>query len=243
MKSSLLYWYPKIKELELLTPKTEIIELKNQNYLDLISVAEGDFKVLEPQWNEILEKALKIGFPLFMRTDEFSGKHHWKDTCYVEKEKDLKKHIVNLFECSFCADIMGLPLRAIVFREFISMKTLFKAFYGEMPVNVEVRFFINNGKIKCWHWYWIEYAIETGTEKNKLPSDWKNRIKRAKRDYLSENNIAILSTEVNKVAKQFKGYWSVDLCLSKQNKWILIDMAEGHKSWHPECKYKVSQKP
>ncbi len=237
MKSSLLYWYPKIKDLDIPTPKTEITVLRNQHD-NLISICDGDFKVLEPQWNEILEKARKIGFPLFMRTDEFSAKHNWKNTCYVEKEEDLREHIHNLFEDSFCVDILGLPLRAIVFREFIPMKNLFTAFRGEMPVNPEIRFFIKDGETMCWHWYWVEEAIENGTLKDKLPFDWKHRIENAKNDYLSGNDIMWLTHDASKIAKQFKGYWSVDFCLSKQGKWILIDMAEGNKSWHPECKQK-----
>src|SRR3990167_9704750 len=105
-KNSLIYWYPKVKDLGILTPETLIVELKNQH--SLINICEGDFSALEPQWNEILESARKIGFPLFMRTDEFSGKHNWKNTCYVEKEEDLKQHISNLFEDSFLADMLGL---------------------------------------------------------------------------------------------------------------------------------------
>ena len=35
-----------------------------------------------------------------------------------------------------------------------------------------------------------------------------------------------------------KGYWSVDYWKAKDGRWILIDMAEGEKSWHPsKCKY------
>ena len=233
MKNSLLYWYPKVRELGIPTPETIIVELKNQH--SLMDVCEGDFKSLEPQWIEILEGARKIRFPLFMRTDEFSGKHNWKNTCYVEKEEDLKQHIINLFEDSFLADMLGLPLRAIVFRKFIPMKNLFYAFRGEMPVNPEIRFFVKDGEVLCYHWYWVEDAIEQGTTKDKLPFDWKNKIENAKRDYLSGNDLLWLTNDARKIAKQFEGYWSIDFCLSRDNRWILIDMAEGEKSWHPEC--------
>lgn len=240
MKNSLLYWYPKISELGIPTPETEIVVLKNLP--TLISLCDGDFSPLQPQWEEILGKARKIGFPLFMRTDEFSSKHNWKNTCYVEKEADLRQHIQTLFEDSYCADILGLPIRAIVFRKFIPMKNMFTAFHGEMPVNPEIRFFVKDGEVKCYHWYWVEDAIENGTREDKLPFDWKDRIKNAKRDYLSGNDLIWLTNDARKVAKQFDGYWSVDFCLSKENRWILIDMALGELSWHPECEVKQNDK-
>ena len=236
-RNSLLYWYPKLKDLGIPTPKTEIVELKNQ-HSELIPICDGDMSPLEPNWKEILQKARKIGFPLFMRTDEFSGKHNWKKTCYVEKEENLKQNIYHLIEDSFCADVVGLPIRAIVLREFIPMKTLFTAFYGDMPVNPEIRFFIKDGEVLCWHWYWIEDAIEKGTPKDKLPFDWRYRLEDAKKKYLTGNDLLWLTNDVRKIAKKFDGYWSVDFCMSKDNRWILIDMAEGHKSWHPNCRFK-----
>lgn len=233
-KNSLLYWYPKIKDLGIPTPQTETIILKKQHN-ELMSICDGDFSPIEDQQDDIYNKARKIGYPLFMRTDEFSAKHSWKNTCYVEKEEDLKSHIANLFEDSFCADMIGLPIRALVFRKYIPMKNLFNAFRGEMPVNPEVRLFIKDGKVICWHWYWIEEAIEQGTN-YPLPKDWKQIIETHKK--ILEGSIIDIITQTIKIAKVFDGYWSVDFCLSKEKEWILIDMALGNVSWHPECDQK-----
>ena len=235
-KNSLIYWYPKVKNTRVPTPETEIVILKNQ-HSELMPICDGDFSPIQDQWEEILTSARKIGFPLFMRTDEFSGKHQWKKTCFVQKEEDLKEHIKNLLEDSFMADLMGLPIRALVFRKYIPMQNLFKAFYGEMPVNPEIRFFIRDGEILCWHWYWVEEAIERGSPKNLLPFNWKDIINNAKRDYLSGNDLMWLENDVRKIAKEFDGFWSVDFCLSAKREWIMIDMAVGERSWHPEdCK-------
>ena len=113
-----------------------------------------------------------------MRTDEFSGKHSWKNTCFVEKEEDLRQHIKDLFEDSFMADFIGLPIRALVFRKYLQMDTMFKAFHGEMPVNPEIRYFIKDHEVVCWHWYWVMEAIEKGTDPDKLPKDWKELMER-----------------------------------------------------------------
>jgi hypothetical protein len=230
----MLYWFPKIKNLGIPTPKTEIVVLKKWHD-ELIPICDGDFSPIEPQWEQILVAARKIGFPLFMRTDEFSGKHNWKNTCYVEKEEDLKQHIGDLFENSFTADFLGLPIRALVFREYIPMKNLFKAFHGEMPVNPEIRCFIKDGKFLCWHWYWIEDAII-----NPSASDWKEIMREEQKHILCNETVKLIDNALI-VAKQFEGYWSVDFCKAKDGRWILIDMAEGEKSWHPECKAKDGQ--
>jgi hypothetical protein len=197
---------------------------------ELYPIIDGDYSLLEKYWDEIVSKANTLGFPLFMRTDEFSGKHNWKHTCFVESLDVLKKHISNLFEDSFSADILGLPIRAIVLRRYIPMKNLFTAFAGDMPVNPEIRFFVKDGKILCKHWYWVEDAIERGTPARNLPADWKDIIGKQKEML----NMDILDFEVLRVAKDFVGCWSMDFCLSEGVRWVLIDMAKGLRSWHPD---------
>lgn len=235
-KSSMLYWYPKIKDLDIPQPETEIVklDLSREEYMNL---CDYDFSGIEKHWDEILEAARKIGFPLFIRTDETSNKHDWKRSCYVTNEDNLKNHIANLVEFSFMADITGLPINAIVFRKYILMKNLFTAFYGDMPVNPEMRFFVKDGKLMCYHWYWVEDAIEQGTPKDKLPIKWKDILRQTKRS-MSGNEILWLENEAEKVAKALPGFWSVDFCQAKNGTWYLIDMAEAQKSWHPEnCKF------
>ncbi len=239
-KNSMLYWYPKIEKSDMLKPRTIMVKLKNTDDR-LMPICGGDFSPLEEQWDEILTAARSIGFPLFMRTDEFSAKHGWEKTCYVPKEEDLKTHISNLFEESFMADILGLPIRALVFREYIQMNNLFKAFHGNMPVNPEIRIFIKNGKLLCHHWYWVKDAIRAAYNKE-LPNDWEEIIDMHTK--MTFVGLVILEAE-KKICPLFKGYWSVDFCQAKDGKWILIDMAKGEESWHPEdCRiYKEVKHP
>ncbi len=235
-KTSMLYWYPKIKDLDIPQPETEIVRL-NMSDEEYLKLCDYDFKGIMKHWDEIIKSAEKIGFPLFMRTDVTSNKHDWLNSCYVKNPTDLKEHIANIVEFSFLADITGLPINAIVFRKYIPMKTLFRAFHGDMPVNPEIRFFIKDGEVLCWHWYWIEDAIEKGTKKEKLPFDWKSIIRQQK-ESLSGNDILWLTNDARKVAGVLPGFWSVDFCQGKDGTWYLIDMAEAEKSWHPgECKF------
>lgn len=225
-KSSMLYWHPKIVELDIPQPKTEIVEMKFNS--KFFGICDGDLSSLEPYWNEIKEKSDVIKYPLFMRTDHVSGKHRWKHTCFVENEKNLKNNIVRLFEDSFMVDMVGLPVNALIFREYIPMKELFTAFYGDMPVNPEIRFFVKDGEVLCNHWYWIAEAIV-----NPSVDNWKELIDKEK-DATEEREIRLLKRYAIKVAEWFDGYWSADFCKAKDFRWILIDMAVGDRSWHPK---------
>ena len=227
--NSMLFWYPKIKDLPIPQPKTEIVLITWSFGSDgnSIEIDDESFKLIK-------EKAKNFKFPLFVRTDHGSGKHDWKDTCFVEKPDQLKKHIKNLILWGLAADIIGLPCNAIVLREYIQMNNLFIAFWGKMPVNPEIRFFINNGKVLCWHWYWIEDAIRFPSVEN-----WREILDKC-RNSISEEEIETLNKYAKLVSEKLEGYWSVDFCQAKDGTWYLIDCALGKNSWHPTCPKKIS---
>jgi len=236
-KSSLLYWFPKIKELGIPTPKTEIVTLTAEE-IEAYYRCEGDcFSLdrLEKEVSKIIEE--KFSLPVFLRTDEFSNKHFWQKTCFLDKLDSLQDHLMEIIVGGKLADIMGLPIEAIVVREFIQMDTRFKAFYGEMPVNPERRYFIKDKEIQCHHAYWTDKEdIEEKTSQGKLPKNWKTILDEI--NFESQDEIDLLSGYSIVVANNIDGYWSIDYCKAEDGRWILIDMAEGEKSWHPsECKY------
>ena len=231
-KTSMLYWFPKIKDIDIPQPKTDIMQVNatREAWVDFIDGKKDSLLEQSSFIEEVRSRAEKIGYPLFLRTDQASGKHGWKNTCYVESKENLIKNLKGVIEFSFMADIVGLPIDAVVFREYIPMKNLFTAFHGEMPVNPEIRFFVKDGEILCWHWYWIEDAIRNPSIEN-----WKEIIEKEKDDLFEEvNNFVRMSAQ--KIAILFKddGYWSVDFCKAKDGRWWLIDMADGFRSWHPE---------
>ncbi|MBU0894480.1 MAG: ATP-grasp domain-containing protein [Nanoarchaeota archaeon] len=229
-KNSLLYWFPKIKNLEIPIPRTEIIRL-NDNEKKEYYEGEGDFFNLdriEREVRHLIES--KFSLPVFLRTDELSAKHSWKDTCYLNNFSELKNHLAELVIHNKLADFLGLPLEAIVVREFIPMDTGFNAFSGEMPVNPERRYFVEDGKLLCHHAYWIEKAVEKGTLSTLLPENWKAIV--SKMNYEGEE-VNLLTQYSKKVSQNVYGYWGVDFCKAKDGRWILIDMALGNDSWHP----------
>jgi hypothetical protein len=231
-KTSMLYWYPKIKLLRIPQPRTEMIKTK----LDITSLL-GDCDGLTEEgvrkhiYIPAIERICEcIGYPVFMRSDFTSHKHNWEKSCYVARKEDIIPHLQDIIEFSGSADIFGgISFTAVVIRRYIEMATLFTAFYGNMPVNPEFRFFIHEGKVICHHWYWVEDAIQNPSVKN-----WKGRIHKCWKKIDRDDDLSRLDGYARMVAEVLHGSWSIDFCLGADGIWYLIDMAESHKSWHPE---------
>ena len=239
--NSMLYWHPLIVGLDIPQPLTEIVELDLSDE-ELERIVDGDISLLEPYRNELNSAAHRIGFPLFLRTDHTSGKHSWETTCYYEKGGGFSLHIRELIECSMSAGFLGLPVNAIVIREYIPMLSRFTAFSGNMPVNPERRYFIKDGEIQCRHRYWIEEAIAewdmtcTIYGMPSLIENWRTLL--AEMNEESDDEVELLSGYARQVAGAVEGYWSVDFCKARDGRWILIDMATGERSWHDEsCEF------
>ena len=239
-ENSLLYWYPKVKDL-IPTPRTEIVRLNDREKEAYYKCIEDFVKLpkLYARTMDLIEDKFKL--PVFLRTDEFSNKHFWERSCFLNDLNKLNENLNEIIFASMTVNFIGaLPIEAIVVREYIEMDSHFKAFVGNMPVNPERRYFIDNGKIQCHHPYWIEDSIRQGV--NPLPGNWKDLLKEANTE--SSDEINLLSNWAGNIAKVFPGYWSIDFCKARKGNWYMIDMADGEKSWHPYyCEYSNEESP
>lgn len=218
---SMLNWYPKIRDLDIPQPRTEFVLLSEKEYY---ATMESMPKSIVERVDKIIKENFKL--PVFIRTDQASGKHSWKDSCYYNREK-LGLHLFEICESNHCADIMGLYFRAIVVREFIPMAFQYTAFWGDMPVNPERRYFIKDKAVICHHPYWFKKAIRNPSVEN-----WEELSDEMNKE--TEEEIRILTGYSKMVADVFEGFWSIDFCKARDGRWILIDMATGENSWHPE---------
>lgn len=222
-KNSMLYWYPRIKSFDIPQPKTIFSEKKDWHFwaefLDNPGIMSNE------DFEKICALADSIGYPLFMRTDLASGKHNFNKTCFIRTRNELKSHIPELVEENFMHDLL---FTSLVFREYIQLESDFTAFWGELPVARERRYFIKGNKVLCHHPYWIEDAIQKPSLSN-----WKEVLQGLNTE--TEDEIKILTNYANEVANALNGYWSVDFAHAKNGEWFLIDMALGLASWHPEC--------
>src|SRR2546421_167369 len=97
----------------------------------------------------------EMGFPCFLRTGMLSDKHSWKQTCFVEDTQGLPGRVGRLVEASFMANIAGDPLNY----DFWCVRKLTPTgpvvtYFNDMPIAMEVRAFIKDGKTQCVHQYW-----------------------------------------------------------------------------------------
>jgi len=230
-ESSMDYWYPLVKD-HLPCPKTESITFPDDilNEFQGACYDCGDPDIIKKYLEKIYEIADRIGYPLFMRSDQGSGKHDWKDTCYVGCKKELLRNIFHLFQWHEIAGIMGLSYKSLYFRELLDIKPMFYAFWGNMPIGLERRLFVRDGKVLCIHPYWEETAI-IRSHQCPLPTDWKDIIARS----------CVIGDEKRQLveygetfSRLVPGYWSVDFIMDRQGKWWFIDAARGELSWHPE---------
>lgn len=218
--TSMLYWYPRIRNLGIPQPKTRIYKLTKR-----------ELKIFyNEQFPSTLMKNIKpiiseFSYPLFVRTDFASGKHGWEDTCFVENEEKLSRNIFGVVVENLIADLFGLPFEALVFREYIPLDAGFKAFYGNMPVAKERRYFIKDNQIQCHHPYWPKDSIRTPDKE-----DWERIIEEQNKE--AENEIKLLSNYCLMVSNVLEGYWSIDFAYGQDKDWYLIDMALGDDSFH-----------
>lgn len=228
-KNSLLYWFPKIKNLGIPYPQTVYLVIEAGELIKLFNSKEDHKLFLKKHGKEIEEKADEIGFPLFMRTDQMACKHSWKHTCFVSIKDELFRNLYTLVEENFCKDMAGeCEPNAIVFREFLELDWKFKAF-DEMPIASEWRFFVDEKGVKCFHPYWPPNAIRRPSIPN-----WLELLKEM--NEITPKDLRHLTDYGCRIGKTLGGYWSVDFCKTKTGIWTLTDMAMGEASYHwPTC--------
>ena len=239
----MIQWFPKIKDLPIPQPKTEIVQIPHKKFIELID-GNSTLSEYSEQFSQIMD-SLKP-FPIFLRTDNSSQKHSFKKTCRLPNKESLLGHILELVDSNMALDLVD---NAIVFRKWLDLDAGFVAFNG-LPINVEARLFINHGMVQCVHPYWPEDAIESWWNSKKtfetqfdtkLPfqinDSWKEILE-------SQNDIVLQSASIlEKYAKLIidrmgNDFWSIDFALGRDGKWYLIDCAAGEVSYHyPNCKF------
>ena len=217
------YWYPKIKHLDVPMPKTEIPVTKNIR--DWWSLLDGEDPLSEDEKQSIRDAATKVGgYPVFMRSDLCSGKHSFEQTCFIQNEEDVIRHIWAIVDENCCCDC---AMESIVIREYIPPAATFKAFRG-LPIAMERRYFVRDGEVVCHHPYWIADAIRHPDKEN-----WEELLERL--NYETNYQIEWLTRYAEQIARELGGDWSIDFMLGMDGKWYMIDMATAMQSWHPPC--------
>lgn len=231
----LSYWFPLVRAAGLPVPKTEIVAqgVSSDALFDFIGEdprsPESPAKVNALIW-AVQDAGDRLGWPCFLRTGLFSGKHGWKSTCCVRTADVVAGHIAEIFTDSQCVDMWGLDSSEWVVREMLKTRALFYAFYGQMPITRERRYFVRDGEIVWRQPYWPPYSIEGH---NPSVENWREILEADNARMPQEDEE--LSALSLRVSAAVPGYWSVDWLWTMDRGWVLTDMAVGDQSfrWDP----------
>lgn len=224
-KNTMFYWYPIVEKSGILSPKTTLIPFEGVLSYDIFDgKPNNDFDIFVKQLEQAADK---IGYPLFVRTDETSNKHDWVDSCYVESKEQIRGHLLNILEMIEMS--IGLGFKGVALREFLQLESTFTSHNG-MPVAKEFRLFLRNGRLECIHPYWPKASIHT-----KEPN-WEGKIDQLR--ILTPDDLNVILREIAKFGDKLPEYWSVDFCKTVKGEWYLTDMAIGEDSYHwSTCKH------
>ena len=234
--SSMCWWWPRICDMGVPQPKTIMVPMDmgkhGQEGLYAHVEPEADSKDwIAPHLPQLRHAARILGWPVFMRSDATSGKHEWDRTCRVESETDIVPHLLALFEFHLCCDIMGLPLHAVFFREWIAGEPSFTAFRGT-PIRPEIRIMVTGDTVDEWFPYWPLEAFQ-GEEADR--TEQVKDLDAFVAEHANTELMEIACAAARRASAADATYWSVDF-LWASDQWWLIDMARGEQSWRPSNK-------
>ena len=176
-----------------------------------------------------LARSSGIGYPFFLRTGHFSGKHDWENTCYVKDKVDIRSNLIRLANMEV---IVGASAGAVnpfcvwVVREMLPTKPrLVCTAYGNFPIARELRVFVDGSRVAYHVPYWPDGAIEEGSPKE---LDWAEKLNELQS--FSADELAELCSLASRAGGACRGRWSVDL-LETDCGWYITDMAEAEKSY------------
>lgn len=220
-------WYPILEEIdEVNTPDTEMVQLEEDEGVDVPRTWS---------YEEVKEAVENVGgTPAFIRTDAASNKHFmYKSSRLPNLDEDtIDSHIGEVIFHNVSAGFAGLPFDRLFIREWLDLAHEFKAF-GQTPIAQELRFFIHNGEILGYHFYWPKDSIKFfhNTEK---PDDWEDQWIETRNEALGHAQFAKKQAQI--IADKFRGqgFWSLDFARVESGEWYAIDMARGEISWHPK---------
>ncbi len=247
-KCCLSYWFPRLQESGVPVPQTHIIKLPKS-----IWFACGEDISDSPECQAMVDQVPQLckdiaacadalgGYPVFLRTGQTSGKHSWKNTCFLPGRQAIDKHVFDIWEYSEMVDMIGLATNVWVVREMLKVASPFTAFSG-FPVTKERRYFIKDGEIAGHQPYWPPHAVKGHT----AFVGWEEKLDEL--NFQSDAEVAKLSDLTRQVAKEFDGAWSIDWLCTQDRGWVCIDMAEAHRSfvWKehptaPKCEFEGAQ--
>lgn len=161
-RNCISYWLPKVEAAGLPSPRTELVPVPD--YRAVLPILDGKTSpAADALCDAIGGAADRIGCPAFLRTGQTSGKHGWKDCCFLTGRAAVARPVLGLIEFSEMASMFGLPVAVFAVREYLPVRPLATlTAYGDMPLVKEYRLFVGGGRVLGWQPYWPPGAILAG---------------------------------------------------------------------------------
>lgn len=233
--NSALEWFPKIEKVGLPVPETIFVPYDHRAYCGAMEGGGGDTDYPKVH-KAVVEAAMRIGFPVFIRTDLASAKHNGPKDYKASSAKDIG-HVLSatVEDNEMKLWLSSEAPKAFMVREWLDLEAPFKAF-AKHPIAREWRFFADRNGELCRHFYWPEKAIKF-YRKREAPKDWERK-RRMMENAGPSAGLSVLARQAA-AAQEGEETWSIDFAKDKTGKWWLIDMALAKASWHPnDCKNK-----
>jgi len=224
--NALSYWFPKIEAAGLPVPRTVLLEMPKAAQMDIWAAFDGEEgenggAALKAFAAQVDAAAASLGYPAFLRTDHTSGKHCWSTNCHLPSPDVVTARLFGVVEYS---EMAWLNWDRWAVRELLPTKPFGVCpGFGNMPICKEFRFFVDDGKVRCWHPYWPKHALEQGDAPVDIDFDALSRM----------DDEPALRALAEAAGRAVGGSWSIDI-LDTTRGWFVTDMAEASRSFHWE---------
>lgn len=224
-------WWPRLKNTNVPTPTTIRVPTTDVEVDDGAPATDGTTTAPLADEDAVSDAVQELdGPPAFIRSDQMSAKHRMsKGSKLPTTDTDeFASNLWQLHEQHMMA--WGVPPAECYYvREWLDLHHEYTAFTGA-PIAAELRYFIHDGSVHDYGFYWPEDAIRRPDA-----DDWRDLHHDVRATALSNPLQRRSEMHSRTVAEEFDaGYWSVDFALTDERKWYCIDMARGELSWHPE---------
>ena len=161
----------------------------------------------KPDWEELFARLAQFGDSSVVLKDFVkSQKHYWEEACFIPQasDKDVVKKVVQRFLELQGEDLAG----GLVFRLFEEYKSLGKHELSGMPLSIEYRLFVLQGRplLLCPYWDGGEYAGE--------PPE-----------------LSVFEDVLSKIENPF---YTADMALREDDEWRLVELGDGQVAGLPE---------
>jgi hypothetical protein len=159
---------------------------------------------------EALEEVLAVfgDRPLVLKDYVKSQKHYWEEACYIPSAADLDavRRVVRRF-----LELQGEDLQGgLVFREFVELEPLATHSRSGMPLTLEHRVFVLDGRVLALMPYWEE----------------------GRYDRAQTLNLELFSGVLRAAPARF---YTMDIAKRRRGGWMLVELGDGQVSALPAC--------